>query len=106
MLATSSDSVLPRSFAIVRKHSQNVSSKLTLVLCPAMTTERLRIADFITLTPVLNYDADDCARGLVMILAGLWITLDCEGVTKEKAPQKRGAKSQRSHAPKGADGVE
>ena len=43
---------LPQGLAPILRdlsqHSQNVSYRLTLVLWPAMTTERLRIEDFMT----------------------------------------------------------
>src|SRR5437764_11806369 len=44
--ATSSDSVTLRVPAISLRQVQNASSRLTLVLCPAMTIERLTTGDF------------------------------------------------------------
>src|SRR5580658_5413074 len=45
--ATMSDKVKSRLAAISFNPVQNASSKLTLVLCPAMTIERLTTGDFI-----------------------------------------------------------
>src|SRR5215467_12141506 len=45
--ATSSDNVMSRSPAISFSPFQNASSRLTLVLCPAITIERLTTGDFI-----------------------------------------------------------
>src|SRR5581483_3003576 len=45
--ATSSESVMFRPWAISFSPFQNASSRLTLVLCPAMTIERLTTGDFI-----------------------------------------------------------
>src|ERR1700678_1203875 len=47
MAATMSDKVKSRLAAISFNPTQNASSKLTLVLCPAMTIERLTTGDFI-----------------------------------------------------------
>src|ERR1051325_5827476 len=47
MLATRSESVMLRVPAISLRPLQNASSRLTLVLCPAMTIERLTTGDFI-----------------------------------------------------------
>src|SRR6185312_117131 len=47
MLATRSDSVASLWPAISFRPFQNASSRLTLVLCPAMTIERLTTGDFI-----------------------------------------------------------
>src|SRR5665213_3231375 len=47
MLATMSDRVISRPPAISFRPFQNASSRLTLVLCPAMTIERLTTGDFI-----------------------------------------------------------
>src|ERR1700740_1206795 len=47
MLPTRSDSVTCRLVAISFNPRQNASSRLTLVLCPAMTMERLTTGDFI-----------------------------------------------------------
>src|SRR5262249_4950511 len=47
MVATMSDSVKSRLAAISFSPVQNASSKLTLVLCPAITIERLTTGDFI-----------------------------------------------------------
>src|SRR5215467_4691959 len=47
MVATMSDSVKSRLAAISFNPVQNASSKLTLVLCPAITIERLTTGDFI-----------------------------------------------------------
>ena len=40
------DKVSSHPLAICRKSSQNASSKLALILCPAMTLEQLMIEDF------------------------------------------------------------
>src|SRR5262245_225467 len=45
--ATRSDKVMPRPTAISLSPFQNASSRLTLVLCPAITIERLTTGDFI-----------------------------------------------------------
>src|SRR5665213_3877257 len=47
MLATISERVISRLPAISFRPFQNASSRLTLVLCPAMTIERLTTGDFI-----------------------------------------------------------
>src|ERR1700728_1649569 len=49
--ATSSDKVIRRLTAISLSPLQNASSRLTLVLCPAMTMERLTTGDFIARLP-------------------------------------------------------
>jgi hypothetical protein len=41
-----SDNVIRRLLAISFRRSQNASSRLTLVLCPASTTERFTTSDF------------------------------------------------------------
>src|SRR5262245_60647852 len=46
--ATRSDNVNSRPPAISLRHFQNASSRLTLVLCPAMTIDRLTTGDFIS----------------------------------------------------------
>src|SRR5258708_7767775 len=51
ILPTSSDSVMSRSLAITFSAFQNASSRLTLVLWPAMTVERLMTEDFIACPP-------------------------------------------------------
>src|ERR1700758_4998381 len=51
MLATRSESVMLRAEAISLRPFQNASSRLTLVLCPAMTIERLTTGDFIDRPP-------------------------------------------------------
>src|SRR5665213_4586266 len=51
MVATKSDSVISRAIAISFKPFQNASSRLTLVLWPAMTIERLITGDFIGRLP-------------------------------------------------------
>src|SRR5690242_19621250 len=51
MLATRSDNVMLRPEAISLRPLQNASSRLTLVLCPAMTIERLTTGDFIDRPP-------------------------------------------------------
>src|SRR5438309_2436449 len=48
---TRSDRVTLRSSAISLRLVQNASSRLTLVLCPAMTMERLTTGDFIGSLP-------------------------------------------------------
>src|SRR5262245_16386341 len=52
MVATSSDSVMSRPPAISFSPFQKASSKLTLVLCSAMTLERLTTGDFIDRLPL------------------------------------------------------
>src|SRR5882762_4662217 len=47
IVATSSDKVMSRPPAISLRPFQNASSRLTLVLWPAMTIERLTTGDFI-----------------------------------------------------------
>src|SRR5215467_3789615 len=47
MVATMSDSVKSRLAAISFNPVQNASSRLTLVLCPAITIDRLTTGDFI-----------------------------------------------------------
>src|SRR5947207_13452390 len=47
MVATRSDKVMPRVDAISLSPRQNASSRLTLVLCPAITMDRLTTGDFI-----------------------------------------------------------
>src|SRR6202048_5200440 len=49
--ATRSDMVMPRPLAISLSPFQNASSRLTLVLWPAMTMERLTTGDFILRLP-------------------------------------------------------
>src|SRR6266481_2348391 len=49
--ATRSDKVMSRPPAISLSPFQNASSRLTLVLCPAMTMERLTTGDFIARLP-------------------------------------------------------
>src|SRR2546429_3978360 len=49
--ATKSDKVMSRPLAISLSPFQNASSRLTLVLWPAMTIERLTTGDFITRLP-------------------------------------------------------
>ena len=44
--ATTFDSVIRCTYAISLKSFQNGSSRLTLVLCPSITTERLMTGDF------------------------------------------------------------
>src|SRR5271168_3857038 len=51
MLPTRSDNVTWRVTAISFSPRQNASSRLTLVLCPAMTMERLTTGDFIDRLP-------------------------------------------------------
>src|SRR5262249_10088306 len=53
ILATSPDNVSSRSSAISFSKFQNVSSRLTLVLCPPITIERFAIDDF-TARPILR----------------------------------------------------
>src|SRR5215211_6382355 len=48
MVATSSDKVISRAAAISLRPCQKASSRLTLVLWPAMTIERLTTGDFIS----------------------------------------------------------
>src|SRR5262252_10816581 len=49
IVATRSESVMLRAEAISLRPFQKASSRLTLVLCPAMTIERLTTGDFIDL---------------------------------------------------------
>src|SRR5580704_15180822 len=58
IVATNSESVTFRSPAIAFKLPQNPSSRLTLVLCPPMTTERFKTADFILL-PSFSFNESD-----------------------------------------------
>src|ERR1700756_883118 len=62
MLATRSDRVMLRAEAISLRPFQNASSRLTLVLCPAMTIERLTTGDFID-RPPFRGDARRVRRG-------------------------------------------
>src|SRR5215469_934740 len=56
MVATMSDKVRSRLAAISFSPLQNASSRLTLVLCPAITIERLTTGDFID-RPPCRHDA-------------------------------------------------
>ena len=47
IFASNSDSVASWAFAIFFRSLQKASSRLTLVLCPSMATDRLMIKDFI-----------------------------------------------------------
>src|SRR4029077_3328431 len=47
MVATKSDNVISRPVAISFSPCQNASSRLTLVLCPAITIERLTTGELI-----------------------------------------------------------
>lgn len=51
--ATVFDNVACWASAISFRPLQNASSRLTLVLCPAITTERLTIEDFMTVAPIV-----------------------------------------------------
>src|SRR6266436_9588826 len=62
--ATRSDKVMSRPPAISLRPFQKASSRLTLVLCPAMTMERLTTGDFIARPPLR------CGGGRVH--CGLW----------------------------------
>src|ERR1700710_2992567 len=57
MVETRSESVISRSSAISLRPFQNASSRLTLVLWPAMTMERLITGDFID-GLLFRFDAD------------------------------------------------
>src|SRR5690349_4676053 len=57
--ATSSESVWLRVAAISLSPLQNASSRLTLVLCPVMTIERLTTGDFIRRLPYRSCDHRD-----------------------------------------------
>src|SRR3974390_1232715 len=57
--ATRSDNVVCRPTAISFSPFQNASSRLTLVLCPAITIERLITGDFITRLPFRSGAARD-----------------------------------------------
>src|SRR5215471_17726614 len=52
IVATRSDSVILRPTAISLSPLQKASSRLTLVLCPAITIERLTTGDFIARPPL------------------------------------------------------
>src|SRR5438874_3563428 len=52
IVATRSDKVRSRPTAICLSPLQKASSRLTLVLCPAMTIERLTTGDFIARPPL------------------------------------------------------
>src|SRR5581483_1385272 len=73
--ATSSESVMFRPWAISFSPFQNASSRLTLVLCPAMTIERLTTGDFIGslhFGPVLvEVPAGLGGAGLIEVTRGL-----------------------------------
>jgi len=47
------DSVSSWATAISFRVSQNASSRLTLVICPSTATERLRIKDFTSVSPIV-----------------------------------------------------
>src|SRR5438094_5826469 len=66
MSATSSDKVMPRPPATSFSPFQNASSRLTLVLWPAITIERLTTGDFID-GPLFRPGAD---RGRVRLSPG------------------------------------
>ena len=51
--ATTFDSVACWAFAIFLRSCQNASSRLTLVLCPAIATERLMTEDFTIVSPMV-----------------------------------------------------
>jgi len=51
MLPTRSETLMSRPAAILRKSFQNASSRLMLVLWPAITTERFAIVDLIVVPP-------------------------------------------------------
>src|SRR5579862_6065519 len=57
--ATRSDNVVRRPTAISLSPLQKASSRLTLVLCPAITIERLITGDFITRLPSRSGAAQD-----------------------------------------------
>src|SRR5215471_20131364 len=92
MPATRSDTVRPRSFAIPRTQTQNVSSRLTLVLCPAITMDRLTIEDFMIVTPRWQKDTTGYASALA---TELWRTVRCLekppgcGIRAPGFPQRR-----------------
>src|ERR1700674_866156 len=64
IVATNSDSVRFRSPAMAFKLPQNLSSRLTLVLCPPMTTERFKTADFIRLASFSFNDLHETCRNI------------------------------------------
>src|SRR5256885_16106030 len=68
---TSSDSVMSRSTEISFIPFQNASSRLTLVLCPATTIERLTTGDFMT-RPRPRCDVDPAHRLHGLCVAGPW----------------------------------
>src|ERR1043166_490667 len=74
--ATSSESVRLRDVAISFSPVQNASSRLTLVLCPVMTIERLTTGDFIRRLPnrsCVRPDADaTCPRSSIPNPLPLW----------------------------------
>src|SRR5262245_49742508 len=54
---------MPRAVAISLRLFQNSSSRLTLVLCPAITIERLETEDFTAFSPTMATGlCDDCLR--------------------------------------------
>src|SRR5262245_64969655 len=66
IVATRSDSVSSRSPAICFRPCQKASSRLTLVLCPAMTIDRFTTGDFMSDLPHRG-DAPLSAGGLSRI---------------------------------------
>src|SRR6516162_1371363 len=66
MVATMSDKVRSRLAAISFSPVQNASSKLTLVLCPAITIERLTTGDFIDFS-CLNAVLIQFAANLILV---------------------------------------
>src|SRR5712692_4629259 len=67
--ATRSDKVMSRPAAISFSPFQNASSRLTLVLWPAMTMERLTTEDFIARSPMSIRRIDDARNHLSAITA-------------------------------------
>src|SRR4029077_9836934 len=73
MLVTNSDSNICWACAICFRPIQKGSSRLTLVLCPPITTERLTTEDFIRAprTPPARYRVDQIRQRD----GGTWMTL-------------------------------
>ena len=68
MLPTRSDRLTRRVAAISFRPRQNASSRLTLVLCPAMTIERFTTGDFIARLPLSYPNAVSYYESLAMYL--------------------------------------
>src|SRR5437764_4438825 len=77
IVATKSDSVMFRAAEMSLRPCQNASSRLTLVLCPAMTMERLTTGDFIDRPPypsdARRVGAAACPKGPPRAHAPTWV---------------------------------